>query len=93
MTQAPFELGQLAAEVLDRGAQRAGSAADRVARVGALAQRVDHLADARGALLDAVALELMGRASGRSPSGRAQRAATGRRAAPREAVSDGAPER
>ena len=58
MTQAPLELGQLAAEVVDRCAQRAGSAAGRVARGGALAQGADHLAHARGALLEAVALEL-----------------------------------
>ena len=59
LAQAALELGELAAEVLDRGAQRAWRPAGVVARLGALAQRVDHLAHARGPLLEPVALELV----------------------------------
>jgi hypothetical protein len=60
VAQAAFELGQLAAEVLDRGTQGPRrAAAARFASVGALAQRVDDLAHACRTPFEAVALELV----------------------------------
>jgi hypothetical protein len=52
VAQAPLQLGELAAEVLDRGDERTRGAA-ALAHGGPLAQRVEHLLDAHGAAFEA----------------------------------------